>query len=206
METCWLSDSAFRAQEDEGSGLALRGIADVLTTDRPSSPTSPSGDVNLIDVLTRRLRRVVRSTFVAELNALLDAIESMIIRQLGWHQVVKGTEESIEQLLLRLEAGTLSHPIELVGDARSVYDAIAASDVCDPAEASLKLHLLIVRARVESGVIRKLWWADTRDMLADALTKGGIDRTILMRCMDKGILRIVHECVGHSKVASRAAK
>ena len=113
--------------------------------------------------------------------------------------MVNGTEETIEQLLLRLEAGTLSPPIEIVGDARSVFDAIAASDVCDPAEASLKLHLLSVQSRLETGLIRKLWWCDTRDMLADASTKGGIDRSVLLRCMDKGILKIVHVCVSTTK-------
>ena len=201
------SDSAFKAQDDEAAGLALRGLAVVLTTDSATQPTSPSGDVNLLDFLTRRLRRVVRSTFAAELNALLDAIESMIITQLGWHQIVKGTVETIEQLLLRLEAGTLSPPIELVGYARSVFDAIAASDVCDPAEASLKLHLLSVRSRLAQGLVRALWWSDTRDMLADALTKGGIDRTSLLRCMDKGLFKMAHECVRTPKlVAGSAAK
>ena len=29
------------------------------------------------------------------------------------------------------------------------------------------------------GIIRFLFWTDTRDMLADGLTKGGIDRTLL---------------------------
>ena len=193
------TDSAFRAQDDEASGLALRGLAVVLTTDSSLKPTSPTGDVNLIDFLTRHLRRVVRSTFVAELNALLDAIESLIITQIGWHQIVHGTEETIEQLLLRLGAGTLSPPIELVGDARSVLDAVAASDACDPAEASLKLHLLSVRARLEAGLIRKLWWCDTRDMVADALSKGGIDRTVILLAMDKGKVHIQHDGVSYVK-------
>ena len=87
-------------------------------------------------------------------------------------------------------------PIELVGDARSVYDAIAASDVCDPAEASLKLHLLSVRARLEAGLIRKLWWCDTRDMVADALTKGGVDRAVILLAMNKGKVLMTHEAIG----------
>ena len=49
--------------------------------------------------------------------------------------------------------------------------------------------------RLESGLVRKLWWSDTRDMLADALTKGGIDRKLSMRAMDKGKLRIEHEAL-----------
>ena len=187
------SDAAFRAQDEESSGLALRGLAVVLTTDSDVAPTSPTESVNLLDYLVRRIRRVVRSTFSAELNALLDAIESLMLLQLAWHEVLHGTRESIDSLMAAMEAGSLEPPIELVGDARSVFDSIKTPDVCDPAEASLKLHLISVRSRLESGLIRKLWWADTRDMLADALTKGGVDRAIIMRCMDQGKLKIAYD-------------
>ena len=51
--------------------------------------------------------------------------------------------------------------------------------MCDPAESSLKLHLISARYLLFRGVIRKMFWVDTRDMLADALTKGCVDRTLL---------------------------
>lgn len=187
------SDSAFRAQEDESSGLALRGLAAVLTTDCQDKPTSPTEGVNLVDYLVRRLRRVVRSTFSAELNALLDAVESLMLLQLAWHEVLCGTGEAVDCMMASMESGRLEPPIEIVGDARSVFDATKAPDVCDPAEALLKLHLISVRSRLGCGLIRELWWCDTRDMLADALTKGGIDRRLLMRAMDKGKLKAEHE-------------
>ena len=101
--------------------------------------------------------------------------------------------------MARLEAGKLDPPIELVGDARSVFDALKASDVCDPAEASLKLHLISVRARLESGLVRKLWWCDTRDMLADALTKGGIGRALLRAAKHDGKHQLSHEVVRSGK-------
>ena len=103
----------------------------------------------MLDVLVRRLRRVVRSTFAAEINALLDALESLIILQLAMHQVENGTHESAEQLMEKLEQGALSPPIEACIDARSVFDAIAASDITTPQEASLKLHLVSIRHRLE---------------------------------------------------------
>ena len=40
-----------------------------------------------------------------------------------------------------------------------------------PAESSLEMHLI--------AVIRSLFWVDTRAMLADALTKGGVDREVI---------------------------
>ena len=95
--------------------------------------------------------------------------------------------------MVALESGGLYPPIEFVIDAQSVYDALNVLDVCTPQESSLKLHLIAIRNRLERGVIRALWWCDTRDMLADALTKGGIDRTQLIRCMCEGKLEVNHE-------------
>ena len=104
-------------------------------------------------------------------------------------------QDSIDVLMTAMAACSLELPIELVGDARSIFDAIKAPDVCDPAESSLKLHLISVRSRLESGLIRTLWWCGTRDMLADALTKGGIDRALIIRAMDKGKLNVTHDAL-----------
>ena len=78
-----------------------------------------------------------------------------------------------------LESGKMYPPLDLCVDARAVYDAIAASDACELAECSLTFHLISVRDRMTHGLIPKLYWVDTRDVLADVLTKGGIDRLLL---------------------------
>ena len=57
------SDSAFGTQEDESTGLALRGLAILLVTEDSTAPTSPSDCVNMLDFLVRRLRWGVRSAF-----------------------------------------------------------------------------------------------------------------------------------------------
>ena len=73
------SDAAFRAQPSEASGLALRGLATLLMEDDSEGPSSKNGIVHLVDFLSRRIRGVVRSTFYAELNALLDSVENTIL-------------------------------------------------------------------------------------------------------------------------------
>jgi len=190
------TDSAFKAQENEGSGLALRGLAIVMTADittgQPATSAGTSFQVHLLEWLVRRLRRVVRSTFAAELNALIDSIETLILLQLVFHQVYCGTRETVDQLLTKLEHGGLYPPIDLMVDAKSVSDAIAASEICTPQEASLKLHLITIRDRLTRGLLRSLSWSDTRGMVADALTKGGIDRTMLTQVM-QGNLRMMHD-------------
>ena len=91
-------------------------------------------------------------------------------------------------------------PLDLCVDAKAVYDAIAASDACEPAECSLKLHLISVRDRMSHGLIRKLHWVDTRDMLADGLTKGGIDRLLLHKVYNDCVYEAKQFAICHNKV------
>ena len=118
-----------------------------------------------------------------KLNAIIDSIETLILLQLVFHQIYCGTDETVQELLDKLEHGQLYPPIDVVVDARSVSDAISASDVCTPQESSLRLHLIAIRDRLSRGLLRSLSWGDTRDMLADALTKGGVDRAVIRKAM-----------------------
>ena len=197
------TDSAFKAQEGESSGLAIRGLAILLASDRLNEGHEKTAfqpgsaeTVHLLDWIVRRLRRVVRSTFAAELNALIDSIETLILLQLVLHEVYCGTDDTADELLARLEAGQLYPPVDIVVDAKSVSDAISASDVCTPQESSLRIHLIAIRDRLSRGLLRSLSWGDTRDMVADALTKGGIDRTVIRKAM-QGSLVMQHPCITH---------
>lgn len=78
-----------------------------------------------------------------------------------------------------LENGGLHPCLDVAVGAGAVRDAVVAIDACEPQESSLKFHLIPVRDRLTQGIIRRMHWVDTRDMLADGLTKGGIDRALL---------------------------
>ena len=97
------------------------------------------------------------------------------------------------------EAGELSPHILPATDARAVFDAVAARDICEPAEGSLKLHLLALRDKVIRGVVKRLFWTDTRDMLADGLTKGSVDRAALRTVSGEGRYRPAHATQCHPK-------
>ena len=99
------------------------------------------------------------------------------------------------------ENGQLEPPLELAIDAASVFTTIAAEQVTDPAECSLKVHVLSLREAVAHGRLRVLWWIDTRDMLSDALTKGGIDRAAIEAAMEKGQYSNNHEPMATTKTA-----
>ena len=184
MKLTGFTDAAFKALVDEPTGLALRGLAIVLQSDdKDDRPMAADGKGNLIDFVCRKQRRVVRSTFSAELNGLIDSIEQLLLCQANLHEIYCGTTHSPQQLVDLMEHGCMYPPIDVCVDARAVFDALAASDVCDPQESSLKLHLISVRDRLAAGILRFLFWVDTRDMFADGMTKGALDRAALNAVM-----------------------
>ena len=107
----------------------------------------------------------------------------MFIIQLVPHQVKCSTGESPDQLLLHLRLGILHPPIDLCIDAKSVYDSVTCTDVSTPLKASLLVHVLSVRDRLSTGILRSMNWVDTRAMLADGLNKGSVPRIALVKSM-----------------------
>ena len=105
-----------------------------------------------------------------------------------------------------LEEGQLYAPLGSCVDAKAVYDPISATDACELAGSSSKLHPISVRDRLAYGLIRKFFWVDTSDMLADGLTKGGIDRTLLHNVANDCTCKCVHDvCVHGEKCPASSA-
>ena len=164
-----------------------------------------SEQCHLIEFLARRQKRVVRSTFSAELNGLLDNLEQAILVQMAVHEILNGKKRVITQLREDLETGKLQPDLDCVVDARALFDAVAAADPCTPLECSLKLHLLDIRDKLACGMIKKLYWADTRDMVADCMTKGGVLRTMIQNLCAQGKVILSQECKVHQKYKAIAS-
>ena len=92
----------------------------------------------------------------------------------------------------QLEQGTLTPPCDAVVDARSVFDCLAATDMGELVEGSLKLHVLSLRERLQTTALRRLYLSDTRDMLVDGMTKGCVPRDQLVACGNRGEYHTVH--------------
>ena len=90
-------------------------------------------------------------------------------------------------------------PMVLMIDALSVYAAITATYIKHPAEKSLLSHIQFIREMLDSGVLDALLWIDTRDMLADGLTKGSVDRAALRTVSGEGRYRPAHVTQCHPK-------
>ena len=149
----------------------------------------------MIEFICGRQRRVVRSTYSAELNGLIDSIEKAILVQILFHQIWCACDQSVADMATLQEEGKLQPPIKGVVDAKAVFDSIRASDVCEPAESSLKLHLLAIRDKLAAGILQQLFWGDTRDMLADGLTKGSVNRSALQLAQEDGRFKLQHAVV-----------
>ena len=74
-------------------------------------------------------------------------------------------------------------PTALYVDAKSVYAAVSATFIKQPAEKSLLFHIQYMRELLDKHMIRYLLWVDTRDMAADGLTKGAVARDALHEIM-----------------------
>ena len=74
-------------------------------------------------------------------------------------------------------------------DAKSLFQAVTAVHVRVLAEMSLLSHLQYLRELLDKHILSSLFWLDTRDMLADGLTKGSTDRAALTEVCSGTVVR-----------------
>jgi hypothetical protein len=194
MRISAVSDSAFRSLEDNTTGLALRGFVVLLTV---ISESHPGGKCLILDYGTKKHKRVNRSTFAAELNAAVDTLDVAKIVQLTLEEILNPS--SMETIAKAANDGQLLLPLELCIDAKAVYDALAKAEFSMPSEATLIPHLHSVRDDLAMKRITKLWWIDTRDMVADGLNKGGLPRDPILTMCEEGHWTLREAAIAFSK-------
>ena len=95
-------------------------------------------------------------------------------------------------LMRAIMTGQLPLQTEAITDSYSIFNYLAAAPLKLPAEKGTYYHLAFLREKLASRFLRSYTWVDTRDMVADGLTKGTIDRTAIAAIMD-GSYAIKHE-------------
>ena len=98
------------------------------------------------------------------------------------HEIKVGVVTQTEARRLREEGG-YAVPAALFVDALSVHAAVTATHIKIPAEKSLLSHIRFLRECLDNRVLAAIIWLDTRDMQADGLTKGSVDRAALDEIM-----------------------
>ena len=94
------------------------------------------------------------------------------------------------QLLARHAGRQRSIEHDACVDAKAVFDGITAQCPRTPADKPLFLHALAMREFLEAGWVDRLWWIDTRDMVADGLNKGGLPRDPILTMCEQGIWKL----------------
>ena len=140
----------------------------------------------MLDYYSRKQSHVTRATFMAELLALLDPYGSAVkvlacLTECDWGTASAG------DLLSRYEKNALCYELHVVIDAKSILECVRNTKQVKPTDESLSLHILRLIELCKAGRISTLWWVDTRDMVSDALTKGGIPRTAIDALVEQGM-------------------
>ena len=95
------------------------------------------------------------------------------------------------------ENGQNALQMDVVLDARAVFDSVAAADVKATTDKLMLLHALKLKELLALRVASRMLWVDTRDMLSDALNKGSVSRDEIRKACSEGVLCIQNEFKEH---------
>ena len=142
--------------------------------------------IHWIEYYARKQRRVVRSTFSAELNAAADAYEVSRLISLTLSALWLPATCTARSLGALEAQGQLPFSIDLYIDCRSILDSLRQEIVKVPSEQTLILLLLSLKEALLSWSLRHIAWVSTGDMLADGLNKGIVSRRSLVESACSG--------------------
>ena len=186
------SDAAFK--KEENTGYALGGA----TYLRVGVNRAGEQCQHLLNWDCKSSSLVTRSTYAAELLRACQSADHNIPLAIQLQELRYGPVGPRRAMQLR--QGGLLFSIVLDVDARSVFESVKAGHMKMPQENSLFGHLAWLRELViRQRLIRTLRWVDTRDMSADALTKGAAPRDRLFEAM-AGKLCLRHPMEGFTPV------
>ena len=174
-----VSDSAYKAAEPDC--LAIKSGIIALAHDGPEH----ADRVVAIDWLSKKQQHVCRSTYAAELHSSLDLVGLGMIISSAFNEVMFGVQ-SASTLAGWQDEGKFAIPQDLFIDARAVFDSVTANPVKTPADKMLLLHAKALNSMLLNHQLRSLNWIDTRDMIADALNNGTIDREAIRLFFSSG--------------------
>jgi hypothetical protein len=174
VQTPWqitvFPDSAFKATEPDC--LAIRAAVILITSTDYFPKGGPAG---VLEFYHRKQPRVCRSTYSAELSSVDDGVSHGLVMQGMLNEVVHGPLEA-RTLQHLMEHGRLPIPFAATTDNKGLFASVSADFLSVPTEPHLLYLLRSLRDRIDAGTLRSLWWVDTRDMISDVLTKGGLSR------------------------------
>ena len=192
IESPWrlavISDAAFQSKDQDCLAMRSGIIALVNNTDA----TVGKVQIQPLEHVCRKQNHICRSTYAAELHSALDLLGLAMLINQTLTEVLVGVSGP-NALLTSFQNGDAALRLDLYIDAKAVYDSVTAVHPKTPADKILLLHVLALRDHLRLRQLNSINWVDTRDMLADGLNKGNIDRTALRSLYEDGVWKIEHE-------------
>ena len=145
--------------------MRSQGAFIVMFADEALAKHGRRGKFSLLDWRSRRIKRVVRSSFAAETLSLADANDAV--------QHLRGCLLDVLDSrvnLRRWKEHVDRWPATLVTDARDCHDHLARDTSAQPAQRSLLFDLAEIRQSINEQHTRIRWTA-TENMLVDCMTK-----------------------------------
>ena len=163
---------------------------------------SVSGKGNLKDSTVHCQQRVVRSIVPTELNSLVDSCAANLLLESTLHKVYCGSDGSGQLLMGLIGHGVCAHLPTLPWMPRWS----SSRRLVIPQSQLPKVHLTSVHCQIAQGITRWRCWADTRDMLDVAFTKGGEDTTVSYNIFERGKYMCQREPRRHAKATEKDNK
>eukprot|EP00971_Amphidinium_carterae_P055654 1097285-Amphidinium_carterae.1 len=178
------SDAAFKP-EDVEKPHARRGEMLLLTQDRGAEARTI--ECHILDYSSRKIPRVTRSTYSAELQALVAGIDNAIATSITFEQLLNASwRGSDAQFNAIAQARNLNVPVDVLTDSWSLFQSLASGNCKVPDEKSLILVLSSAREHVKTARVRGVGWCATHEMLADALSKSTIPKDAIVNTCTQG--------------------
>ena len=166
--TLTVSDSSFAnvSRHSQGGFLILLQHA---------NPMKLGGEANIFEFKSNKAKRVCTSTMHSEAVSHCTAQENASFIQTFLHEIMNPTLSA--QQILALEGPSFTQNIGLV-DCEDLHAALVSAAAPNPSNRALTLYLSSLRELKETKFVHEYLWVDTRDMLANAMTKVNEDGTI----------------------------
>ncbi len=157
------TDAAFRNLNDntDSCGGYLIFLANMKT-----------GKVAPLEWKSGKLKRKVHSTLGAETQALYSGLDAAV---------------GLKLLLSELYDGAMNLEVKAITDNLSCRTSIYSES--EVTERQLRGDIAVIKQMIETGKVKEIRWVKGEDMLADQLTKRGVNKLPLMEVLHTGQLK-----------------
>jgi hypothetical protein len=151
------------------------------------------GRFNLVDYKSNKSKRVATSTLHAEALAAINAIEGATFLQTYLLELEKSGVSTMQLLMPEQMSGLV--PIVSATDCNDLYESLLSPAQTASSTKHLALYIAALREFRTTGRIQAYVWVDTRDMIANSLTKlkdDGSNEPELLEVLKSSVWKLAH--------------